>query len=264
MHEIKARRSWTQTSSRSHCCKKDEFFSSLKSCAQIHFRCLKHFKIHDAKAAVEKLEKIRHGSWRKSEIKKEVIEEARNEGRKVQFASLMNLCHLENSELEQKHQKYKGWGVLRGDIVNDDSGSYAVFTSSASQMTAEKQSILYQYYQVAQVKQQTQYTLTPRSKWKMLQNYWKFKRECPDIWIRLPKHKRPKSWSSMEEPVVPLERNLHGHPLAGLLWETVLGSSIGTRLGKVSNWECLFVCLEQGLSLSVCGRYQTGWKKARH
>ena len=45
------------------------------------------------------------------------------------------------------------------------------------------------------------------------------KSECPDIWKRLPKHKWPKSWSSMEDPVVPLERNLYGHPLAGLLWE---------------------------------------------
>ena len=45
------------------------------------------------------------------------------------------------------------------------------------------------------------------------------KSECPDIWISLPRHKWPKSWSSMEDPVVPLERNLYGHPLAGLLWE---------------------------------------------
>ena len=45
------------------------------------------------------------------------------------------------------------------------------------------------------------------------------KSECPDIWIRLPRHKWPKSWSSVEDPVVPLERNLYGHPLAGLLWE---------------------------------------------
>ena len=28
------------------------------------------------------------------------------------------------------------------------------------------------------------------------------KSECPDIWIRLPRHKWPKSWSSMEDPVV--------------------------------------------------------------
>ena len=45
------------------------------------------------------------------------------------------------------------------------------------------------------------------------------KSACPDIWIRLQKHKWPKSWSDMEDPVVPLERNLCGHPLAGLLWE---------------------------------------------
>ena len=31
--------------------------------------------------------------------KKEVIDEARNKGRKVHFASLMDLCHLKNSEL---------------------------------------------------------------------------------------------------------------------------------------------------------------------
>ena len=53
----------------------------------------------------------------------------------------MDICHLKNAELEVKHQKYKGRVVLRGDIVKDDSGSYAVFTeqgSSASQMTAAK------------------------------------------------------------------------------------------------------------------------------
>ena len=29
------------------------------------------------------------------------------------------------------------------------------------------------------------------------------KSECPDIWKRQPKHKWPKSWSSMKDPVVP-------------------------------------------------------------
>ena len=53
----------------------------------------------------------------------------------------MDICHLKNAESETKHQKYKSRVVLRGDIVNDDSGSYPVFTeqgSSASQMTAAK------------------------------------------------------------------------------------------------------------------------------
>ena len=45
------------------------------------------------------------------------------------------------------------------------------------------------------------------------------KSECPDIWMGLPKHKWPKSWSSMEDPVGPLDRNVYGHLLAGLLRE---------------------------------------------
>ena len=67
-----------------------------------------------------------------------------NQGRrfaKVHYALLMDICHLKNAELETKHQKYKGRVVLRGDIVKDVSGSYAVFTeqgSSASQVTAAK------------------------------------------------------------------------------------------------------------------------------
>ena len=59
----------------------------------------------------------------------------------VHFASLMDICHKKNAELEVKHQNYKGRVGLRGGIVKDDSGSYAVFTeqgSSASQMTAAK------------------------------------------------------------------------------------------------------------------------------
>ena len=77
----------------------------------------------------------------KSQKQKKVIDEARTSGEKVHLASLVDICHLKNAELEAKHQKYKGRVVLRGDVVKDDSGSYAVFTeqgSSASQMTAAK------------------------------------------------------------------------------------------------------------------------------
>ena len=70
-----------------------------------------------------------------------VIEEARNKGVKLHFASLMDIWYLKNAELEKKHQKYQGRVILRGDIVKDDSGSCAVLTeqgSLASQMTAAK------------------------------------------------------------------------------------------------------------------------------
>ena len=87
----------------------------------------------------------------------------------------------------------------------------------------------------------------------MLTNYEKIpKSECPDIWIRLPRHKWPKSWSSVADPVVPLERNLYGHPLAGLLWERQFEKNL-LKHGweKIPNWECLFVHREKGLFLSV-------------
>ena len=75
-------------------------------------------KIPAAKVAVdkewEKLEKILAWDETKVRSKKEVIDEARK-GRKVHFASLMDLSHLKNADLETKHQKYKGRVVLRGD-----------------------------------------------------------------------------------------------------------------------------------------------------
>ena len=92
--------------------------------------------------------------------------------------------------------------------------------------------------------------LYPGKKWKKL----------------LPKHKWPKSWSSMEDPVVPLERNLYGHPLAGLLWERQF-ENILLKYGweKVSNWECLFVHREKKIILTcVCGWHQIGWKETKH
>ena len=61
-----------------------------------------------------------------------------------------------------------------------------------------------------------------------------------------------KSWSSMEDPVVPLERNLYGHPLEGLLCERQF-EKIQLKHGweKIPNWECLFVHRKEGLFLSV-------------
>ena len=90
---------------------------------------------------IGKLEKIPAWQLTKVRNKKEVIDEARNRGRTVHFATLMDTCHQKNEELKPQFQNFKGRVVLRGDIVKDDSGSYAVCTeqgSSASQMTAAK------------------------------------------------------------------------------------------------------------------------------
>ena len=140
--------------------------------------------------------------------------------------------------------------------MKDDSGSYAVFTeqgSSASQMTAAKVMDIISRLpgcagQAADaVSAYTQVKMEDAPKILKIP-----KSECPDIWIRLPRHKWPKSWSSMEDPVVPLEQNLYGHPLAGLFWKRQF-ETILMKYGweKVSNWECLFVHREEGLFLSV-------------
>ena len=73
-------------------------------------------------------------AWQVTKVKgkKEVIEKAQKEGRTVHFVTLMDNCHLKNSEMEPKFSKCKGRVVLRADVVMDDSGSYAVFTERRS------------------------------------------------------------------------------------------------------------------------------------
>ena len=217
-------------------------------------------KISAAKAVVdkewEKLEKIPAWDLTKVRSKKKVMDEARTEGAKVHFASLMDICHLKNAELEAKHQKYKGRVVRRGDIVKEDSGFYAVFTeqgSSASQMTAAK--VMFFISRLPGCAGQAADAVSVETQGKMgyAPKLLKIpKSECPDFWIRLPRHKWPKSW---EDPVVPLERNLYGHPLAGLSWERQFEKLLlKYGLEKVPNWECLFVHRQKEVILiCVCG-----------
>ena len=66
-------------------------------------------KILDGNAAVDKeWENLKDlPAWRETKVKskKEVIEQAQKEGRTVQLATLIDLCHLKNSELKQKFQQ---------------------------------------------------------------------------------------------------------------------------------------------------------------
>ena len=131
---------------------------------------LQAFSIPDAKTGVEKslgkMEKTPAWQLPKVSNQKEVIEEARNKGRKVHFASLMDLYHLKNSELEPSISEIqKAGSYSKVYIVKDDSGSYSQNDSSEDHGY---------HLQVAMDKQQTQYLLIPKWKWKMLTNFWKF------------------------------------------------------------------------------------------
>ena len=204
----------------------------------------------------EKLEKISAWNLTKVKSKKEAIDEARTKGVTIHFALLMDMCHLKNAELETQHQKYKGRIVLRGDIAKNNSGAYAVFTeqgSSASQMTAAKIMDIISRLPGCDGEAADAVSAYTQVKMEDAHKLLKIpKLECPDIWIRLPRHKSPQSWSNMEDSVVPLERNLYGHPSARLLWERQL-EKVLLKHGweKIPNWECLFVHREKGLFSSV-------------
>ena len=184
------------------------------------------------------MEKISAWNLTKVRSKKELIDEARTKGAKVHFASLMDICHLKNAELKAKHQKYKGRDVLRGDIAKGDSAKYPVLRRMIS-ITNDSCTSNGRYIRSTRMRR----TSSRRNICSYPGQLLKIpKSECPDIWIRLPKHRWPKSWSSMEDPVVPLERNLYGHPVAGPLWERQFEIYFFyTRMGKSSKLGILFV-----------------------
>ena len=177
--------------------------NSLQLCNLIHkfIPMPQAVKIPAAKAAVDKewgkLETISAWNLTKVRSKKKVIDEAKTSDATIHFASLMDICHLKNAELEAKHQKHKGQVVLRSDIVKDNSGSYAVFTeqgSSAFQMTTVK--IMDIISRLPGCDGQAANAVSAYTQVKMEDAHKILKipkSECPNIWIRLPRHKWPKS-----------------------------------------------------------------------
>ena len=163
-------------------------------------------------------QRVGEASWVASMANDDCHKRKRDHPRGTEKGKDSSFCNADghvpprNSELDQKFQKDIGLVVLRSDIVKDNSGSYAVITEqgwSASQMTAAKIMDIISRLpgcdgQAADaVSAYTQVKLEDAPKLLKIP-----KSECPDIWIRLPRHKWPKSWSSMEDPVVPLERNV--------------------------------------------------------
>ena len=194
---------------------------------------------------------------------KDVIVEARKEGRKVHFASLMDLCHLENSELELQYRKCKGTVVLRGDIVKDDSGSCAVFIekgSSASQMTAAKVMDITSRLPGCSGQAADAVSLTRRSKWKMLTNYLKF----PNRSVQAFGFVYRSTNGQNHGPVLQTQSSLSKGICTVILWQeyylkgnlrkfywNTFGENLKLRM---------FICQpsKRTIPISVCGRYQTG------
>ena len=204
-------------------------------------------KIPAAKAAVdkewEKLEKIPAWNVTKVRNKSEVIDEARTKGAKVHFASLMDICHFwrvpnwrqstRNTKVELYFEATL-WKTIQGlmqYLPNEDHQHHKMTAAKVMDIISRLLGCAGQAADA--VSAYTQVIMEDAPKLLKIP-----KSECPDIWICLPWHTWPKSWSSMEDPVVPLERNLYGHPLAGLLWERQFEKVLlGLGWEKVPNWE---------------------------
>ena len=102
--------------------------------------------------------------------------------------------------------KKKGRVVLPGDTVKDDAGAYAVFTeqgSSASQMTVAKLMDVVARLPDCAGQATDAVSANPQVKMEDAPRLLKIPNsKCPYLWIRLPRQKWPKSWSSVEDPVV--------------------------------------------------------------
>ena len=159
--------------------------------------------------------------------------------------------------------------VLRGDIVKDDSGSYAVFIelwSSASQMTVAKVMDMRSRLpgcagQAAdavsactQVKMEDAPSLLKNSEVRMSRNLdTSTKTQMDQIMVQHGRSGR----SFWTESVRSLFRRT-------LLKKANWQSSIGTRMGKYSNLGMLFR-LSRNRTILVCvyGRYQVQWKQTK-
>ena len=121
----------------------------------------------------------------------------------------MDLYHLKLSELEPQYQKYKGRVVLRGDIVKNDPGSYAVFPeqgTSASQMTAAKVMDIISRLPGCAGQAPDAVSAHTQAKMEEAPTLLKIpKSECPDIGIRLPKNQHHSStmfiWVALKDNI---------------------------------------------------------------
>ena len=145
--------------------------------------------------------------------------------------------------------------------LKNDSGSCAVFTeqgSSASQMTAAKvMDIISRLPGCAGTSSWCSICLYPGNNGGCTQIIAKFQnRNVQTFGFVYHDTSGPKSLSSMEDPVVPLERNLYGHLLVGLfvgkaIWENPIAAPFGRRFPI-------------GNAYSYTVKKKGGWKETKH
>ena len=213
-------------------------------------------KILDTKAALEKIgknEKLPAWHLAKVRNKKEVIDEARKRGRKVHFASLMDLCHLKKRRGRTKAPKIhrtsrvprrhgKRWFRITRRIC-------WIRIISVPNDSRKKSWTLFPDFLYVQVKQLMKYPLLRRSKWKMHQRYWKFQSQNAQTFGYVYQSTNGRNHG----PVWKTQLFLLNGICTVTVWQDYCGNGNLRKFywEKVPNWECLFVNRGKGLFLSV-------------
>ena len=184
---------------------------------------------------------------------------SKDQGRKSFFVSDGHLS-FEVSRSGDKAPK-----IFKGRVVLHCERWYWIFCSiteqgsSASQRTAASHRNHFQTVRVRRTSSWCSICLYPGKNRRCSKIIENFKIGMSRHLDSSTRHQWPKSWSSMEDPVVLLERNLHSNPLAGLLWERQFENILlKPAWEKVSKCECLFVHRKKGYSY-LCMWMTSNW-----
>ena len=218
-------------------------------------------KTPDAKAADDK-EWAKH-IGRNQKLRANERSSKRHRKKAKQFILQRSWTHVtwKNAKLDKKIQKYKGRVVTRGDVVQNDLDSYAVFTgqeSSASHMTAAKvldvisglpgcaglASDVLSAYTHMKIEGTPELLRLPES-------------DCPAIWTCRPRPRRPNSWDKIQDPVVTRKRNFYEHFFTKIaMWTTIRKGLDRKWFGKRVQTGNVYSCTaERFVSVRGCARH---------
>ena len=145
-----------------------------------------------------------------------------HERNEIHLANLLDLWHLKNAELAKplKIQRVELCCGVTTSKTKKDTEQYShckVFQS----LRWKRQKFLDSVSKLPGVAGETSDVVSAYTQVKMTKAPRLLrlpKEECSEIWIKILSRQRPRSWDNIDDPVVPLGRNLYDHPLASFLW----------------------------------------------
>jgi len=195
---------------------------------------------------------VEEGTWDLSSVrnKKDLINDARATGKKINYGDLMPICSIKHWESIER-RKHKGRIVFRGDNVKDENNAFAVFQElSASPASIHSANSAMAYgiipgHKITQADAIRAY----------VQSYLKTKCET---WVSIPRELWPDEWYDengvplYERPMCRLIKALYGHPESGGHWERHLEEAI-TAIGgeKIEGHQSSFYFKDSRLVLTV-------------